>query len=30
MKAREVVSSKYTWQEITAQTHELYRKLLER
>ena len=29
-KAREMVSSKYTWQEITAQTHELYSKLLER
>ena len=29
-KAREMVSSKYTWQEITAQTHELYRTLLER
>ena len=28
-KAREVVASKYTWQEITAQTHELYRELLE-
>ena len=28
--SREMVTSKYTWQEITAQTHELYRKLLER
>ena len=28
-KAREVVTSKYTWQEITAKTHELYRELLE-
>ena len=27
-EAREVVSSKYTWQEITIQTHELYSKLL--
>ena len=28
-KARRVVSSKYTWQEITAKTAELYRKLLD-
>ncbi len=28
-EARKVVSSKYTWQEITAKTDELYRKLLE-
>ena len=27
-EARRVVSSKYTWQEVTAQTDELYRKLL--
>ena len=27
-KAREVVSSKYTWQEITAQTDKLYREVL--
>ena len=29
-KAREEVSSKYTWKEITAQTNEIYRELLER
>lgn len=29
IEARKVVSSKYTWQEITAKTDELYRKLLE-
>ena len=29
-EARKVISSKYTWQEITAQTHGLYRELLER
>ena len=29
LEARKTVSSKYTWQEITAQTDELYRKLLE-
>ena len=28
-EARKVVSSKYTWQDITAQTAALYRKLLE-
>ena len=28
-EARRVVSSKYTWQEVTAQTDELYRKLLD-
>jgi glycosyltransferase involved in cell wall biosynthesis len=28
-EARKVVSSKYTWQEITAQTSELYRNLLD-
>ena len=28
-KARRVVSTKYTWQEITLQTDELYRKLLD-
>ena len=28
-KAREEVSSKYTWKEITAQTNEIYRELLE-
>ena len=28
-EARKVVSSKYTWQDITAQTDELYRKLLD-
>ncbi len=28
-EARRVVSSKYTWQEITMQTDELYRKLLD-
>ncbi len=28
-EARKVVSSKYTWQDITAQTDELYRSLLE-
>ena len=28
-KAQEMVSSKYTWREITAQTDELYRELLE-
>ena len=28
-EARKVVSSKYTWQEITAKTAELYRKLLD-
>ena len=27
--SRKTVSSKYTWQEITAKTHELYRTLLE-
>ena len=27
-ESRKTVTSKYTWQEITAQTHELYRKLL--
>ncbi len=27
-EAREIVSSKYTWQEITEHTHELYRGLL--
>ena len=26
---KNVVASKYTWQEITAQTDELYRKLLD-
>ena len=29
LESRKTVSSKYTWQEITAQTHELYRELLE-
>ena len=29
LEARKTVSSKYTWQEITAQTDELYRKLLK-
>ena len=29
VEARKVVASKYTWQEITMQTHELYRGLLE-
>lgn len=29
IEARKVVSSKYTWQEITMQTDELYRALLE-
>jgi glycosyltransferase involved in cell wall biosynthesis len=28
-KARDMVSSKYTWEEITAQTDELYRRLLD-
>ena len=28
-EARRVVSSKYTWQEVTVQTDELYRKLLD-
>lgn len=28
-EARKVISSKYTWQEITAQTDKLYRKLLD-
>ena len=28
-KARKVVTSKYTWQEITAKTHELYSELVE-
>ncbi len=28
-KARKMVSSKYTWQDITAQTDELYRELLD-
>ena len=28
-EARKVVSSKYTWQDITAKTDELYRKLLD-
>lgn len=28
-KAREVISSKYTWQEITEQTDRLYRRLLD-
>ena len=28
-EARRVVSSKYTWQEVTAKTDELYRKLLD-
>ena len=30
VKARQVVSSQYTWQEITAQTRALYRGLLDR
>ena len=29
LEARKTVSSKYTWQEITAQTDDLYRKLLK-
>ena len=29
-ESRKTISSKYTWQEITAQTHELYSTLLER
>ena len=29
-EARKTVSSKYTWEQITEQTHELYAKLLER
>ena len=29
IEARKTVSSKYTWQDITAKTHELYRTLLE-
>ena len=29
LEARKTVSSKYTWQEITTQTDELYRKLLK-
>ena len=29
IEARKAVSSKYTWQEITMQTHKLYRRLLE-
>ncbi|MBO7711755.1 MAG: glycosyltransferase family 4 protein [Lachnospiraceae bacterium] len=29
-EARKVVSSKYTWEDITAQTDRLYRKLLDR
>ena len=27
-EARKVIASKYTWKEITAQTDELYKKLL--
>lgn len=30
LASRKTVSSKYTWQEITAKTHELYRALSER
>jgi glycosyltransferase involved in cell wall biosynthesis len=30
IESRKTVSSKYTWQEITAKTHELYRSLFER
>jgi glycosyltransferase involved in cell wall biosynthesis len=28
-EARKMISSKYTWQDITAQTDELYRSLLD-